>query len=162
MYATTQGFKIKPSGIWGKLMKTRWWMTACVLALLALMSSAAMAKNDRNQEKGENRGQSKKQYRQFREDQRQYALTYYNQNQNNGVFRHDSRWNNDHENRLRSGYVLDQDMRRMSRPAPYPMIRGLGGVSRGYRYLIIGGHVVLVDSGYRVHDTIRIELNFGR
>jgi len=143
-------------------MKTRWWMTACAVALLALTCSAAVAQNGKNHEKGENRGQSKKQYRQFRENQRQYAYTYYGQNQNNEIFRHDSRWNNDYENRLRPGYVLDPDMRRMSRPAPYAMIRGLGGAPRGYRYIIIGGHVVLVDSGYRVHDTIRFELNFGR
>ena len=143
-------------------MKTRWWMTACAIALLALTCSVAVAQNGKNRDKGENRGQSKKQYRQFREDQRQYALNYYGQNQNNGVFRHDTRWNDGYETRLQPGYVLDRDMRRMSRPAPYAMIRGFGAAPRGYRYIIIGGHVVLVDSGYRVHDTIRFELNFGR
>jgi len=145
-------------------MKTRWWMTACAAALLALICGAAVARdlNDQNHEKGENRGQSKKQYRQFRENQRQYVRTYYGQNQNHEVFRHDSRWNNDYENRLQPGYVLDRDMQRMSRPAPYAMIRGLGRAPRGYRYIVIGGHVVLVDSRYRVHDTIRFELNFGR
>jgi hypothetical protein len=143
-------------------MKIRWWMTACVLALLALTCSAAMAKNNKNQEKDENRGQSKKEYRQFREDQRQAAITYYGQNQNHKVFRHDNRWNNDYANRFQSGYVLDPDMRRMSRPAPRAMIRGFGVAPRGYRYIIIGGHVLLIDSGYRVHDTIRLELNFGR
>jgi opacity protein-like surface antigen len=143
-------------------MKTRWWISACVLALLTLACSAAVAQNGKNHDKGENHGQSKKQYRQFRENQRQYAVTYYGQNQNNQVFRHNSRWNNDYENRLRPGYVLDLDMRGMSRPAPYAMIRGFGGAPRGYRYIIIGGHVVLVDSGYRVHDTIRFELNIGR
>ena len=142
-------------------MKTRCWMTACVLALLALMCSGAVAQNGKNREKGENRGQSKKQYRQFRENQRQYARSYYSQSQNNRIFIPDSRWNNDFENRLQPGYVLDRDMRRMSRPAPYAMIRGLGGAPSGYRYVIIGGHVVLVDSGYRVHDTIRFEFNFG-
>ncbi len=143
-------------------MKTRWWMTAFAVALLALTCSAAGAKNDKNHDKGENRGQSKKQYRQFQENQRQYAQTYYSQNQNNEIFRRNSRWNDDYENRLQPGYVLDRDMRRMSRPAPYAMIRGFGAAPRGYRYIIIGGHVVLVDNGYRVHDTIRFELNFGR
>ena len=87
---------------------------------------------------------------------------YYGQNQNHEVFRHDSRWNNEYENRLQPGYVLDRDMQRMSRPAPYAMIRGLGRAPRGYRYIVIGGHVLLVDSRYRVHDTIRLELNLGR
>jgi hypothetical protein len=143
-------------------MRKRWWMTACVFVLLALSCGAAAAQNGKNHEKGENRGQSKKQYRQFRENQRQYAHTYYEQNRNNGIFRQDSRWNDDYENRLQPGYVLDRDMRRMSRPAPSAMIRGFGPAPRGYRYIIIGGHVVLVDSGYRVHDTIRFEFNFGR
>jgi hypothetical protein len=140
-------------------MKKRWLMTVCAMVLLALTCSAGGAQNGKNKEKGENRGQSKKQYRQFRENQRQYANTYYGRNQNNAVFRHDSRWNNDYTIRLQPGYVLDRDMRRMSRPAPARMIRGLGGAPRGYRYIIIGGHMVLVDSGYRVHDTIRFELN---
>jgi hypothetical protein len=138
-------------------------MTAFAAALLALICGAAVTRdlNGKNHEKGENRGQSKKQYRQFLENQRQYALTYYSQNPNHEVFRHDSRWNNDYENRLQPGYVLDRDMQRMSRPAPDVMIRGLGRAPRGSRYIVIGGHLVLVDSRYRVHDTIRFELNFG-
>ena len=142
-------------------MKTRWWMTAFAAALLALICGAAVARDQKDKNR-ENRGQSKKNYRQFLENQRQYARTYYSQNQNNEVFRHDSRWNNDYENRLQPGYMLDRDMRRMSRPAPYAMIRGLGRAPRGYRYIVIGRHLVLVDSRYRVHDTIRFELNFGR
>jgi hypothetical protein len=144
-------------------MKTRWWMTACAAALLALIcgTGVAQGQNDKKNEKGENRGQSKKQYRQFQENQRQYARTYYGQHQNHEVFKPDSRWNNDYANRLQPGYVLDRDMQRMSRPAPYDMIRGLGRAPRGYRYIVIGGHVVLVDNRYRVHDTIRFELDFG-
>ncbi|MGB7624683.1 MAG: hypothetical protein WBN92_20245, partial [Terriglobia bacterium] len=82
------------------------------------------------------------------------------QNHNQGLFGQDSRWNNDYEGRLRPGYVLDNDMRRMSHPAPNEFTRGLGRPPRGYRYVIIGGHVVLVDSGYRVHDTIHLHVNF--
>jgi Ni/Co efflux regulator RcnB len=126
-------------------------MTACATALLALTCGAAVAKD-------QNRGQSKKEYRQFNENQRQFARTYYNQNQRHFV--QDSRWNNDYENRLRPGYVLDNDMRRMSRPAPNDLTRGLGRAPRGYRYIVIGGHVVLVDNGYRVHDTIHFHISF--
>jgi hypothetical protein len=126
-------------------MKTRWWMTACAAALLALTCSAAVAKD-----------QSKKEYRQFNDNQRQYARTYYDQHQ--GLFVQDKRWNNDYENRLQPGYVLDKDMRSMSRPAPSDLTQGLGPAPRGYRYVIIGGHVILVDSGYRVHDTIHLHI----
>src|SRR5208337_4345699 len=70
-------------------------------------------------------------------------------------------WNNDYENRLQPGHVLDPDMRRMSRPAPDGMTRGMGRPPHGYRYVVIGGHVVLIDSGYRVHDAIHFEVNVG-
>ncbi len=157
-------------------MRTRWLITACATALLAFTSMAAVAQdreqngNDQGRGNGENRGQSqrnenrgqsKKRYRQFNENQRQYARTYYNQNQQQPVFRQPDQWNNDYENRIQPGYVLDDDMRRMSRPAPYEMTRGMGRAPRGYRYVVIGGHVVLVDSGYRVHDAIHFELNLG-
>ena len=148
-------------------MKKQWWIIFCVAVLLALSSTLAVAqerRQDNNDQgrgnSGENRGQAKKQYRQFNDKQRQAASQYYNQNQNQPVFQHDQ-WNNDYESRLQPGYVLDPDMRRLSRPAPPDLTRGLGPAPRGYRYVVIGGHVVLVDNGYRVHDAIHLELNFG-
>jgi hypothetical protein len=147
-------------------MKTRWWVTACVTALLALTCCAAVAqdRNDQKRDEGkkdENRGQNKKTYRQFNEKQRQYATTYYNQIRNHEAFRQDNRWNNDYESRLQPGYVLDADMRGMMRPATIELTRGLGRAPHGYRYVVIGGHVVLIDSGYRVHDAIHFEINIG-
>jgi len=147
-------------------MKTRWLTTACATALLVFTSIAAVAqeRNDQNRpesKKDENRGQSKKKYRQFNQKQQEAARTYYNQHQDHPVFKQPDQWNNDYESRLRPGYVLDADMRGMSRPAPEELTRGLGPAPRGYRYIVIGGHVVLVDSGYRVHDAIHLEINLG-
>jgi len=141
-------------------MKIQWWVTACVTVLLALTCCAAVAQEDQNRGNDKNRGQSDKTYRKFNDKQRQYATTYYNQNRNQEVFKQDN-WNNDYENRLQPGYVLDDDMRRISRPAPDEMTRGMGRPPRGYRYVVIGGHVVLIDSGYRVHDAIHFEINVG-
>jgi len=141
-------------------MKIQWWVTACVTALLALTCCAAVAQEDQNRGNDKNRGQSDKTYRKFNDKQRQYATTYYNQHRNHEVFKQDN-WNNDYENRLQPGYVLDDDMRRISRPAPDEMTRGMGRPPRGYRYVVIGGHVVLIDSGYRVHDAIHFEINVG-
>ena len=136
-------------------MKTRWWVTACVTALLALTCGAAVAQDKNDQ----NRGQTNKQYRKFNQKQQQAARTYYNKNQNQEIFKPDSRWNDDYENRLQPGYVLDNDMRGMSRPAPPEMTSSFGPAPRGYSYVVIGGHVVLIDSGYRVHDTIHLHVN---
>ncbi len=150
-------------------MKTRWWITACGTVLLALTGSFTVAqdrgqdKQDRNDQgrddRGENRGQAKKHYRQFNDNQRQSARQYYNQHQDEPAFQR-NRWNHDYESRLQPGYVLDPDMRRLSPPAPRELTRGLGPAPRGYRYIVVGGHVVLVDNGYRVHDAIHLELNF--
>lgn len=153
-------------------MKTRWLITACATALLAFTSVAALAQDrddrgrgngeNRGQDQGyENRGQRKKRYRQFNQRQQQYARTYYDQNRDQEVFRRDDRWNDDYERRIQPGYVLDDDMRRMSRPAPFELTSGLGRAPRGYHYVVIGGHVVLVDNGYRVHDAIHFEVNVG-
>lgn len=153
-------------------MKTRWFTTSCVTALLAFTSMAAVAQDRDDQNRGngqnrgqdqryENRGQSKKRYRQFNENQRRYARTYYIQNQQQPVFRQPDQWNDDYERRIQPGYVLDDDMRRMSRPAPFELTSGLGRAPRGYHYVVIGGHVVLVDNGYRVHDAIHFEVNVG-
>jgi hypothetical protein len=153
-----------PERLWRKHMKTQWWVTACVTAVMALACCAAVAQKDQNRgqtQRNENRGQTKKAYRQFNEKQRQYATTYYNQNRNQEIFRQDNRWNSDYENRLQPGYVFDDDMRRMSRPAPIELTRGFGVAPSGYRYVVIGGHVVLVDGEYRVHDAIHFEVNVG-
>jgi len=145
-------------------MKKRWLVTACAAALLAFVSVAGVAQDHGDNGNGrgrgkDNHGQNKKQYRQFNDNQRNYARTYYGQHQQ--VFVQPNQWNDDYERRIQPGYVLDPDMRRMMRPAPEDMIVGMGRPPRGYRYVVIGGHVVLVDSGYRVHDAIHLELNFG-
>ena len=153
-------------------MKTRWLMTVCAAAVIVFTSIAAVAQdqNDKNhgkdQNRGqtqrtENRGQTKKQYRQFNDTQRHYATTYYNQNRNQEIFRPDKRWNSDYQNRLQPGYVLDNDMRGMSHPAPFELTRGFGPAPQGYNYVVIGGQVVLVDSDYRVHDAIHLDVNIG-
>jgi Ni/Co efflux regulator RcnB len=151
-------------------MRVRWLITASTLALLAFASMTAVAQdgeregNDQGRGENkhdENRGQNKKRYREFNENQRQSARQYYDQHQKEEVFER-NQWNNDYERRLRPGYVLDQGMRRMSHPPPYAMTRGLKPAPRGYRYVLVGGHLVLVDNGYRVHDAIHFEQNMER
>lgn len=153
-------------------MKSRSFIATLAIMLVAFACIAAVAQdrddrdhgNNNNRGHGqmkENRGQRKKHYRQFNQRQQQYARTYYNQYHNQEVFRRDDRWNDDYDRRIQPGYVLDDDMRRMSRPAPYEMTRGMGRPPRGYRYIVIGGHVILIDGGYRVHDAIHFEINLG-
>jgi hypothetical protein len=66
----------------------------------------------------------------------------------------------EYESRLRIGFVLDRDMRRMSYPVPEDLMHELPPCPRHYRYVVIGGHICLVDGGYRVQDLIHLEVNF--
>ncbi len=44
---------------------------------------------------------------------------------------------------------------------PRSLTRGFAPAPRGYRYMVIGGHIVLVDTGYRVADVFRLTINIG-
>ena len=100
--------------------------------------------------------------RRFDDHDRRFAHDYFDQHRNQRGFRDRDRLAPEYESRLREGYVLDPDMRRMCRPAPPDLVLGLAPAPYGYRYVVIGGHICLIDRGYRVHDTIHLEFNFGR
>jgi hypothetical protein len=50
-------------------------------------------------------------------------------------------------------------LRRMARPVPEDLLYQLPPPPRYCRYVVIGGHVCLVDEGYRVRDVIHLEFN---
>ena len=69
-------------------------------------------------------------------------------------------WHREWEPNIHEGYVFTPDMRRGWRPVPRDLLVRLGPVPRGYRYVVIGDHVVLVDDGWRIHDVLHFEVNF--
>jgi hypothetical protein len=77
-------------------------------------------------------------------------------------FRHNEGryWHREWEPNIHEGFVFTQDMRRGIRPVPRELLVRLGPAPRGYRYVVIGDHVVLVDNGWRIHDVLHFELNF--
>lgn len=64
------------------------------------------------------------------------------------------------EPRFQPGFVFDWQMRRNARPVPYELVQRLAPPPPGYRYVVIGGHICLIDSGYRIHDVIHLEFNY--
>jgi Ni/Co efflux regulator RcnB len=149
-------------------MNTRW-LIAGVVALLATTAGPAAAQGG-GQQHGQpmNRGQAKKAERQaqanFNDHDRQIANNWYHQNRSRQLppgLRDRDRLPPPMEARLRAGAVLDQDMRRRVYPAPVALVRGFAPAPRGYRYVVIGGHVVLVDTGYRVFDVISLSISLG-
>jgi hypothetical protein len=150
-------------------MKTRW-LIAGVAALLAVTAGPAVAQGrGQGHGKAQNRGQAKKAERQaearFNDHDRQIANNWYTHNRTRQLppgFRDADRLPPNLETRLRPGYVLDPDLRRRVYPAPVVLVRGFTPAPPGYRYVVIGGHIVLVDDGYRLFDVIRLEINLGR
>jgi len=157
-------------------MRKRWRVSACTAALFVFTCSGAQAQ-DRNQDRYyQNRGyqqdrgydQNRDQYgndrhRQnhfrFEDRDRQAAHGWYNQHRDRPGFRDRDRLAPEYESWLQEGYRLDWGMRRMARPIPYDLMRRLPPPPPGYRYVVIGGHIVMVDSWSRVHDVIHPELN---
>ena len=151
-------------------MRARW-MILGAIALLTMTSGAAVAQGRGNQP---NRGQAKKAQRtaqaqrrtaaRFNDHDRQLAHNWYIQRQSNPPpgFRSQDRLPPEYEARIRPGYVFDPVIRRRAYPAPADLTLQFGPAPRGYRYMVIGGQIVLVDVGYRVADVFRLEINFGR
>ena len=166
-------------------MKVRPWIIGSTLFLLAL-TGGAMQAQDRGQDQdhrdqGRNNQGNRDQGRydrdhhdQYRDDQRgqdhsrfddrdrQASRDWYNEHHDRRPLglRDRDRLDPEYESRLREGYVLDRNMRRRVYPVPDDYYRRLPPPPRGYRYVFIGGHAVLIDNGYRVHDVIHFELNF--
>lgn len=69
-------------------------------------------------------------------------------------------WHREWEPDIREGFVFTPEMRRGFRPVPHDLLVRLGPAPPGYRYVVIGDHVCLIDDGYRIHDVLHFELNF--
>lgn len=156
-------------------MKARLWTTGSMIILFAL-SGRAMHAQDRGQDQ-DHRDQDRHDqdhHDQSRDDQhaqdhsrfddhdRQASREWYNQHHDHPPvgLRDRDRLAPQYESRLREDYVLDPDMRRKIHPVPDDYYRRLPPPPRGYRYVFIGGHTVLIDGDYRVHDVIHFELKF--
>jgi len=65
------------------------------------------------------------------------------------------------EARFRPGWVIEPALRPVIYPAPVILVRRFSPAPPGCRYVLIGGHVVLVDAGFRVLDFMRVQVNIG-
>jgi len=149
-------------------MRARW-LIAGAVALLALTSGAAAAQG-RGHGRGRetNRGQAKKAERQaearFNDHDREIARNWYYHSRRDlpPGLRDRDRLPPGVEARLRPGFVLDREMQRSIYPVPVVLVRRLAPAPVGCRYVVFGGHLVLVDVGFRVFDVIRMEIALGR
>jgi hypothetical protein len=67
------------------------------------------------------------------------------------------------ESRLRVGELLDPDLRSETLPVPSELLQKLPPAPGDYRYLVLDGHLLLVDQkSWNVSDVLHFELDFGR
>jgi Ni/Co efflux regulator RcnB len=136
-------------------MKLPLLMAGSILALFALTGGALRAQ-DHDQDRHD------QDHSRFDDHDRQVSRDWYNKHHNHPPvgLRDSDRLTPEYEARIRDGYVLDRNLRGRIHPIPPDYYRRLPPPARGYRYVFLGGHTVLIDNGYRVHDVIHFELNF--
>jgi Ni/Co efflux regulator RcnB len=138
-------------------MKIARWLLAVPVAAALSFAPGAISAQDRHD-------RDRDRHERFDDHDKQVARDWYRTHDRDRDhvrgFRDADRHRDWDESRFREGYVIDRDMRRYAYAPPSVLVRGFAPPPRGWRYVVIGGHVVLVDNGWRVHDTIHFELNF--
>lgn len=136
-------------------------ITACALAMgLAMSGKVAVAQDRGNDNRpgmnDQDRGHS------FNDNDRQVTREWYQQHQRRlgPGWRQRDRLSPSMQARLRNGQRLDPRLRRQIHWMPADLSRRYGPAPRGYRYAMIGGNVVMLDSRYGVHDVFSLNLQF--
>jgi Ni/Co efflux regulator RcnB len=89
------------------------------------------------------------------------ARDWYNQHQDHPPkgFRKQDQLSADEESRLREGAPLDRSFRQRTHSVPRDLSRTLPKASRGHRYVVVGGHVVMMDNKQQVESVIHLHDN---
>ncbi len=95
----------------------------------------------------------------FDDRDRKAAHDYYDHHRD--YFHHEEGryWHSSWETNIHEGFVFTPEMRKAWRPVPHDLLVRLGPCPSGYRYGIIGDHIVLVDGNWRIHDVLHLEVN---
>ena len=97
-------------------------------------------------------------HHQFDEHDRQAAQEWYQRhNTDTRGVRSQDRFSNEEEGRLVQDRPLDREFRHRIHSAPHELVRHLARAPRGYEYVLVGGHVVLMQRHtYVVRDVIHL------
>jgi Ni/Co efflux regulator RcnB len=139
----------------GITMTQKYWALTLTTAMVALAASAAFAGQPAAGPHTQVRAEI---HINFGDNDRQATRTWYEAHQRSlpvGL-RVSDRFSPEVELQFQAGYVIDKRMRGQVHDVPPDLRRLLAPAPRGYRYIVIGGHIVLVDSGYRVYDVIHV------
>ncbi len=66
-------------------------------------------------------------------------------------------WSADFEDHFRVGVVLGSDMREHAHPVPHELADRLHPLPPGFRYMVMGNHICIVDDAWNVRDIYHFE-----
>jgi hypothetical protein len=127
----------------------------CATVMMASTVGTALA---RQPAPGQNDHGRVAEHMRFDDHDRQVTRTWYDSHQRALPvgFRATDRFSPEVELQFQEGYVIDRPMRGEVHSVPSALLRVLAPAPRTYRYVVIQGHVALIDSDYRVHDVIHV------
>jgi Ni/Co efflux regulator RcnB len=144
-----------------QLMIARRFAAVAAIASLGFFGAIILAKA-RSQNAAE---PDRAQHTRFDARDRENIGEWYKEHQENlpRGFREDDRLPSNRESRLRVGEVLDSDLRSRTQPVPSDLLEKLPAPPRDYRYLVLDGHLLLVqEKTWNVSDVLHFEVDFGR
>lgn len=150
-------------------MKLRRWVSGATTLLLSLFLGVTLANaqdhddrdhHDNDQGYHGDHDRDHHDHDRFDDHDRQGARDWYQHHHNAFNEREGRYWHREWEPDIREGFVFTPEMRRAFRPVPHDLLVRLGPAPPGYRYVVIGDHVCLIDRGYEIHDVLHFELNF--
>ena len=97
----------------------------------------------------------------FDDHDQQVTRDWYKQHKDHPMagFRNEDRLSADEESRFREGTVLDKQLRRRMHSAPHELVSQLPPAAHNHRYVVIGGHVGLIDNRNHVKGVIHLHDN---
>jgi hypothetical protein len=127
----------------------------CTTVMLAFAAGPALA---RQPVSGQNDRGRVAEHMKFDDHDRQVTRSWYDSHQRAlpAGFRATDRFSPEVELQFQEGYVIDRPMRGEVHSVPSALLRLLAPAPRTYRYVVIEGHVALIDQDYRVRDVIHV------
>ncbi len=148
-------------------MKMRRWVSAATTLVLSVFLGVTLANaqdhDDRDHHDQGYHGDHDRDHHdhdRFNDHDRDQARDWYRHHHDAFRVREGRYWHREWEPDIHEGFVFTPEMRRGFRPVPHDLLVRLGPAPPGYRYVVIGDHVCLIDGGYRIHDVLHFELNF--
>jgi hypothetical protein len=134
-----------------RIMKMHRLLAATATAVLALTGSAVLAQGQ-DKQKG---------HAEFDANDQQVTREWYAQNSERPAvgLRDEDRLSAREESRLHVGALMDKDLRNKVHPAPLDLTRRLPDPLSDHSYVLIGGHLALVDSAFRIKAVIHLNDN---